>query len=109
MRILGKDSSGALQIMLNWDDVESLKKGSTVSERYDGQHKINISVVPETLAVENWTETEGVPSSARFDEHLHDFFISLSAFVVRNAFLPVYEVEIEENPYYKVARFFYPT
>lgn len=93
-----------MSIRLEWVDIESLKEGKTVAERYNGEHKINIGVIPDTLGLENWTDAKSVLDKVRFDEFLHEFFFDLSIYTVRNQFIPVVEFNLNisaKNPHFR--------
>ena len=98
-------------IFLNWEDINFLKEGKSICERYNGEHKINIGVIPETLVEENWIDTRGVIDNASFNEYLHDFFFNLSIFTVRCAFVKALNLSLNpvvKNPYFRKAKIFFP-
>lgn len=108
MRIRRKNRSNLLQIYLDWSDIEELKEGEAISENYDVEHKVAISVVPENFNVPNWTETKNTSSLVKFDEILQDFFINLSLYDVRCSFISTKNLEIGENPYCKGVQIYFP-
>lgn len=98
-------------IFLDWGDIEMLKAGQTICDRYNGEHKFNLAVIPETLLIENWTETSSVRPRIRFDDFLHDFFLDLSVFDVRFAFMPSLAIrfKLKNSKRYRKIRIFFPT
>jgi hypothetical protein len=102
-------SSGReLKVNLEWQDINSLKKGETVAERYNGEHKFNLSCTSESLEKPDWTETHYYPFKAEFNQEIHDFFVQLPVFDIRNQFIAYTTVPLCKNPYFDVVRIVYP-
>lgn len=102
-------SKNVIKIRLSWSDIKSLKEGNLVAERYNGEHKFNLSCTQESLLQENWIETETFPVKMSFNEYLHDFFVELPIFYIRNALIPSMTILLCRNPYFKEAKIICPT
>lgn len=98
-----------LQLVLDWNDIESLKAGNLVAERYNGEHKFNILCLPETLLNPNWTEEGVAKPKTEFNEYLHDFFLQLSVYDIRNSFIHSTTISLCKNPYFEKVKVIYPT
>lgn len=97
-----------INLILEWHDIDALKAGNLVAERFDGEHKCNLSCVPETHFVENWTETGSVIPITKFDTFLHDFFIQIPVFDVRNQFIASRTLALCPNPFFKTVKIIFP-
>ncbi len=98
-----------LKVFLEWRDIDTLKEGSTVAERYNGEHKFNLACTLESINAENWTETSSFPTSIEFNEYVHDFFVSLSVFDIRFSFSSSMTITLCPNPHFKTAKIIFPT
>lgn len=111
MRINSKDYKDNLELILDWNDIQNLKEGKEICTRYNGEHKINLSCIPQTLNFTdlNWVNAESYKPISKFDAFLHDFFISISIFDIRNQFISASNIKLEKNPFnYKSVRIVYP-
>ncbi len=97
-----------LKLLLEWHDIDELKAGNLVAERYDSEHKCNLSCIPESLFAENWTETGSLNSKTEFNEYLHDFFIQIPVFDVRNQFVSSTTIQLCPNPFYNSVHIIFP-
>lgn len=105
MKITAK--SDEMYMELDWKDVEELKDDFTISGRYDGEHKVNLSIIQEGKN-EIWTLSEAIPPKSLFDSHLHDYFISISIVDLRNQFLSKMVLKLCKNPHFTTCSIVFP-
>ncbi len=101
-----------LFICLNNDDLDSVKKGTSINARYDAEHKIHVHLFPDHLTIvdEEWMLSQKDPE-IKFSTENNDFDLWLSLFDVKAAFISVLHVPdhlVPENPAIDGVKIFFP-